>query len=127
MSDKNNFGSLRFTQAAATALLVLFSFPAFPQSAGTGTLTGTLTDSSGAVVPAAAVIVHNGDTGADREVTSNGAGIYVATFLQPGHYEVSAIKPGFQKVVHQNLVLQVGQTLAIDMELPCRRPRKVSL
>jgi hypothetical protein len=73
MNDTHNFRALSSILLAATALLVLLSCPAFPQSAGTGTLTGTVTDSSGAVVPAAAVVVHNGDTGADREVTSNGS------------------------------------------------------
>ena len=117
MHDTYNTRARSIRLLAATTLLLL-SYPAFPQSAGTGTLTGTVTDSSGAVVPSAAVVVHNSDTGADREVTSTGAGIYVATFLQPGHYEVSVNKPGFEKVVHKNLVLQVGQTLAIDLQLP---------
>jgi Carboxypeptidase regulatory-like domain/TonB dependent receptor/TonB-dependent Receptor Plug Domain len=117
MNDKRNFRRLT-NLPVATALLVLLSGAAFPQSAGTGTLTGIVTDSSGGIVPAAAVVVHNDDTGVDQEVTSNGAGIYVAPFLQPGHYEVSANKPGFDKVVHKNLVLQVGQTLAIDLGLP---------
>src|SRR5580698_2867190 len=104
MHDTYNTRARSIRLLAATTLLLL-SYPAFPQSAGTGTLTGTVTDSSGAVVPSAAVVVHNSDTGADREVTSTGAGIYVATFLQPGHYEVSVNKPGFEKVVHKDLVL----------------------
>ena len=84
------------TILAPLVAILLTALPrtAFPQIAGAGTLTGTVTDASGAVVPDARVVAHNEDTGADREVPTNGAGIYVAAFLQPGHYELSATKPG---------------------------------
>ena len=116
MKDNTN----RFVSSAPLALaLLLAALPgvAFSQIAGAGTVTGTLTDASGAVVPAAQVVLHNDDTGVDRQVSTNGAGIYVAAFLQPGHYEVSATKSGFVKVVRKGLTLQVGQTLTIDLSL----------
>jgi outer membrane receptor protein involved in Fe transport len=109
----------RTTVAPLAAAILLAAFPrmVFCQTAGAGTLTGTVTDTSGAVVPEAHVVAHNEDTGADREVSTNGAGIYVAAFLPPGHYEVSATKPGFVKVLRKGLTLQVGQILTIDLGL----------
>jgi hypothetical protein len=89
----------------------------FAQTAGTGTLTGTITDPASATVPGATVAIHNVDTGSDRPVMSNDAGIYSATFLQPGHYEITVSKPGFTKVERKGLTLEVGRTLSIDFAL----------
>jgi hypothetical protein len=61
--------------------------------AGSGTITGTVTDPSGAVVPGAA-IVTNTNTGVAHSLTTNDAGIYMATFLQPDDYTVTASKAG---------------------------------
>ena len=53
------------------------------QSAGTGTISGTITDPSGAAIAAATVDVRNSDTGIVRTVTTDEAGLYYAPFLQP--------------------------------------------
>jgi hypothetical protein len=90
------------------------------QSAGTGTITGTLSDPQGASIPGATVVVRNIDTGIDHTLKTNDAGIYLAAFLQSGKYEIHASKDGFATVVRQGLNLQVGQTLAIDFELPIK-------
>lgn len=103
---------------AAGVLVAALAVPADAQTAAAGAITGTLRDASGAVLPEATVVVHNAGTGLDTSVTSNAAGVYIAPFLQPGQYEVSASKTGFAKVTHKNLVLQVGQTLEIDLQLP---------
>jgi len=66
----------------------------------------------------AAVAVHNTNTGATLSLVTNGAGLYVAPFMQPGSYEITANKAGFGKILRQNLVLQVGQTLTVDVPLP---------
>ncbi|MBV8906302.1 MAG: TonB-dependent receptor, partial [Acidobacteriia bacterium] len=71
----------------------------------------------GAIVPEARITIRNEDTDAEREVLTNSAGIYVAAFLQPGHYEVSVAKPGFGTAVRKGLTLQVGQVLTIDLVL----------
>src|SRR3974377_764507 len=99
------------------AVLALVPSVAFGQLAGPATITGTVTDPSGSSVPGAAVIVRNTDTGIDRRIDTNDAGIYVAPFLQPGHYEVRASKEGFAGVVQKDLTLQVGQTLTINFSL----------
>ena len=98
--------------------LVTVSWALHAQSAGSGTITGTLTDALGAVIPDAKVLIHSVDTGTDRDVTSNGSGIYVAAFLQPGKYDVRVTKPGFAKLERTGLTLEVGRTLTLDFSLP---------
>jgi hypothetical protein len=63
------------------------------------------------------VVVHSTDTGADRSLTTNEAGIYSAAFLQPGHYEITTSKTGFTKVERKEITLEVGRTLEIDFAL----------
>lgn len=104
----------------AISLSALLAFAAMAQVSGSGTITGTITDPSGAAVPAASVVVRNTATGIERKLESNEAGNYVAAFLQPGPYEVQAAKTGFAGVLRKDLVLQVGQTLAIDLALPVK-------
>ncbi|HVW87491.1 MAG TPA: TonB-dependent receptor, partial [Bryobacteraceae bacterium] len=98
-------------------LCVCVSGGLFAQTAGSGSIAGTVTDPTGSVIPAASVVVHNADTNIDQSLTTNDAGIYVATFLQPGHYDVTASKTGFSTTARKNLVLQVGRTLTIDFAL----------
>jgi hypothetical protein len=88
------------------------------QTSGNGNLNGTLTDQSGAAVPNATVVVLNTETGVSRTLTTNGEGLFQATFLLPGHYEVTAGGNGFGKVDRKNLVLTVGQVLTVDITLP---------
>ncbi len=98
--------------------MLLFSSVLVAQNFGAGTITGTVTDPNGGAVPGAAVAVHNINTGATLSLVTNGAGLYVAPFLQPGSYEITANKAGFGKILRQNLTLQVGQTLTVDIPLP---------
>src|ERR1700761_1964976 len=105
-----------FLFALLALVLSLGSF-AYAQTAGAGTISGTVTDPSHAVVPGASVNVLNTDTGAAHVFTTNSEGIYVAPFLQPGHYQVEASASGFGKVQATNLVLLVGQTLTIDLAM----------
>jgi hypothetical protein len=88
------------------------------QSAATGTITGTVTDTTGAVVPNATVTLIDTDTAATHTVSATGAGTYTAPFLQPGHYEVIVGAPGMSKVDTKDLTLLVGQTLTVDASLP---------
>lgn len=97
--------------------LPAFAAVMFAQTAGTGTITGTISDPASAVVPGTTVVIHNVDTGSDRSVMSNEAGIYSATFLQPGPYEITVSKSGFTKIERKGLMLEVGRTLTIDFAL----------
>jgi len=87
--------STRVFAAVLTAgMLVIPAYVATPralaQTAATGTISGTITDASGAAVPNTTVVITNTDTGASRTVTTNNDGDYSSTFLQPGHYEIVA-------------------------------------
>jgi Carboxypeptidase regulatory-like domain/TonB dependent receptor len=116
---KSSTGCQRLLVFAITALfLVAAGLTAAAQTSGNGNINGTITDQSGAAVPNSPVVVLNTDTGVSRTLTTNGDGLYQATFLLPGHYEVTAGGNGFGKVDRKNLVLTVGQILTADITLP---------
>jgi hypothetical protein len=108
-------------RAAVVAFLafffLLFHNGASAQTAGAGTINGTVLDPSRAALANIAVTVTNVDTGVAHPYTTNSDGLYVAPFLVPGHYKVSATGSGFGTVEAANLVLQVGQTLTIDLTM----------
>jgi Carboxypeptidase regulatory-like domain/TonB dependent receptor len=103
---------------AAALLLASLSYPVVAQTAGVGNIAGTVTDTSGAAVPGASVVVTNVDTGVSRSITTGSDGSYSATFLQPGHYEVVLGGGGFGKIDRKNLTVTVGQVLTVDAALP---------
>ncbi len=93
---------------------------------GTGaTLNGSITDSSGAVLPQAQLVIQNADTGLTRNVTSSESGQYSATPLPPGHYSVSVEKEGFKKEVRSNVLLTVGQTATLNVMLQLGNAQEV--
>jgi len=102
---------------AVVVLLLGIASQGQAQGAGTGSIGGTVKDPKGLVVPGAAVVVRNVETGAQRTLTTNEVGLYAVVYLRPGRYEVRAKKEGFAEVVHQNLTLEVGQALTVDIEL----------
>ena len=109
----------RVVSFVITAFLVFSSaLPGISQTVGTGTISGTVTDLSGAIVPSGSITVTNTETGAARDLTTNASGEFTSTFLQPGHYEVVVSAQGFAKVNRHNLVLTVGQVLTVDVSLP---------
>ena len=75
-------------------LFAVASLPVVAQSITTGDLSGTVTDSSGAVVSGATVTVRDLGTGATRTVTTNDSGAYRVSLLKPGQYEISASGSG---------------------------------
>jgi hypothetical protein len=83
----------------------------------TATIVGTVTDSSGAVVPTAKVTVSNSQKGFTRNLTTDSAGEYTAAKIPIGSYVVSAESPGFRRQVLTNISLDVGQTLRVNLTL----------
>ena len=82
------------------------------------TVTGTVTDSSKAIIPGATVSIRNLDTNEVLQVKTNAAGVYTVPFLHPGHkLEVSAEAPGFKKSTFPPIVLAVSQTQTADFAL----------
>jgi hypothetical protein len=106
-----------FTFALA-ALFLVAALPVVAQTSGNGNINGTVTDSTDATVANISVIVLNTDTGVTRTITTNADGSYNASFLLPGHYELTIGGGGFGKVDRKNLVLTVGQILTVDVTLP---------
>jgi hypothetical protein len=97
------------------SLVGIFAISASGQS--TATLSGTVTDPSGAVVPNAQVIVHSLATGLDRVIMTDGAGIYVAPSLQQGDYKLSATAPGFSMDTVEKVTLDVDMKITINLKL----------
>jgi hypothetical protein len=89
----------------------------FGQAGATGTILGTVTDSTGAIVPDTKVTVTNTATNVAFHTASNSAGDYYAPSLQPGTYSVSAEAKGFQKSVTTGFVLAVDQKIRVDLAL----------
>src|ERR1700687_5316460 len=78
--------------------------PAYAQVSG-ATLTGTVKDASGAVIPNAQVSITAVATGAIRTVSTGGAGLYTAPNLLPGNYEVRATAQGFSSQLQKGITL----------------------
>ena len=96
-------------------LLVVLSGTATAQSGGT--LGGVVKDTSGAVLPGAAVVITNLATKQSRDATSNEAGAYNFVFVPPGDYSVIVNLSGFTKFVRDNVRVNLGSSLVIDAAL----------
>ena len=90
----------------------------------TGSISGTVTDASGAVVPNASVTITNKATGIARAVNANTDGLYSAPSLPPGEYEVKAEMQGFRTTVRAATVL-AGSPTTVDMALQLGATREV--
>ncbi len=98
------------------AILCTFSAVLLAQESR-GTITGTVTDPKGAVVPGVTVVVTNTATNVSRTLISNGIGYYEAPFLDPGVYSISAELPGFKKYVRQGVTLNVAAKITINIQM----------
>ena len=74
----------------------------------TASLSGTITDPTGAVIPGAQITLTDTVTGAQRKTTSNGAGAFTMTALLPGTYDLAVDAKGFQSYVQRGIVLNAG-------------------
>ena len=97
-------------------VLTASSGPAMAQVAG-ATLSGLITDPSGAGIPGATVSIKNVGTGEVREVPANGDGFYSAPNLLPGKYEVTVTAQGFTKLLQKAITLTVGEQQALNFSL----------
>ena len=105
---------IKFTLLVSLALVAM-SATAFAQLE-TGQITGRVTDPNGAVVPGAAVAVKSVETGAVRNATSDGEGVYSVTNLLPGLYDVTVEAQSFAKST-QRVQVTVGARASLDTQL----------
>jgi Carboxypeptidase regulatory-like domain/TonB dependent receptor len=99
-------------------LSLALAAPAFAQSqAANGAIEGTVTDTSGAVLPGVTVTVTNLDTGLDRSMVTNEKGLYRAPLLPLGTYRVVAELQGFKKYEQTGVKVSVGQSAVVNMAL----------
>src|SRR5437870_1240007 len=107
---------------ALLAVCFVLAFTLFPSVVAhaqvTGaTLSGTLTDTSGAVIPGVMVSIKNRATGVVRNVSTDEAGFYSAPNLLAGNYDVTGSAPGFSTVVQSNILLTVGAQQQINISM----------
>jgi hypothetical protein len=98
------------------SLCLLWTNHAYAQGAA-ATLTGTVTDRSGAVIPKAEISAKNAATGVARGGETNSAGLYTVPGLPPGNYAVSVTAAGFSTAVRTNITLTVGVQQVLDFTM----------
>jgi hypothetical protein len=100
------------------AFLFLLTCPTLKaQTSGTGSIEGTVTDSTGAVLPGATVTATNSDTGVKTTAVSTGSGRYVVSLLLPGTYNVAITASGFATLTQQRIVVVALAAFALDAKL----------
>lgn len=97
------------------AAFVFFCAAAAAQT--TGSISGTVRDATGSVIPDLAIIVRNVDTGVQQNAVSNGDGFYAFTTLPVGRYEIETFRAGFKPYKRSGLTIDVGTRLQIDITL----------
>jgi carboxypeptidase family protein len=127
MQDRVTIQEVRSTQSKLCVIpiwMTLFLFTLFAvsgrlyaQAGATGTILGTVSDGTGAIVPNAHVTVTNTATGAKVRMTTSSTGDYQASSLNPGSYSVSAEMAGFQKSVTNAFTLAVDQKVRVNVAL----------
>jgi hypothetical protein len=103
----------------ATLLCILslaWSALGLPQQE-TGTITGEIKDTIGAMIPKASIIITNVSTNISVTSESNESGLYTVTSLRPGIYTVAVEKDGFRRVTLSQITLQVNQVARLDVNL----------
>src|SRR6266851_5873865 len=131
--------SLRFTSSVwvlvrkpaevlgVTLGVLLMFFPLFSQ-ANFGRILGIVTDQSGGVIPGATVTIVDTQRGVARTLTANEVGEYNAPTLIPGTYVVRVEAKGFKKLERENVVLEVGRDVQVDVTvLPGERTETVTV
>jgi hypothetical protein len=110
-------------RGACILALIAISLPASSQVQN-GEFTGLITDSSGAVINQARVLIHNLGTGFTLEVRSNEDGIYKGRELIVGEYQISVEMPGFRTITSAALILNAGTVVRADFKLLVGAPEE---
>ena len=103
--------------AGFVLLIALAATPNLSAQGITGTITGTVSDPSGAVIGGASVTVRQTATNEARSVVTSDAGTYTVTQLQPGAYTVKVEKAGFKVAEQKGITLVIDQVALINIQL----------
>jgi len=120
MSSRAFFKSLILLAAliAAAGILLVGTAPsAMAQTSSQGTLTGSVSDQQGAVIPGAEIRIQNTGTGSYVGTMTNAEGRYTIPNIQPGIYDVTIKKAGFTTASYKGQVIEVGQSLLLDVPM----------
>jgi hypothetical protein len=107
---------MRVRSLVVAICLLLSSLAAFAQT-DRGTITGAVSDTTGAVIPGVSIEAKNAQTGAVYQAGSSETGNYTLAQLPAGTYELSATLPGFKKFVRAGVIVSVATVLRIDVTL----------
>src|SRR5258708_15752127 len=106
----------KLTQVLGLLVILLIPFAVSAQVSG-GTVSGRVTDSTGALIPGAQVAIRNTATGVTTSLVANEEGVYRGSNLLPGDYEITASAPNFTSFLQKGVTLTVGADLTIDLKL----------
>jgi hypothetical protein len=109
----------RFSRQLALlcSVAILTAGAARAQSTTEGAIAGTVEDATGAVIPGAAVVIHNKGTNNDKTLTSDSSGFFNVPLLEPGSYTVTVSASGFSGYKADNVIVQVGQLTNVEPKL----------
>src|SRR6202167_4632892 len=99
------------------SIFLLFACLTTDAQVESGKIVGTVKDASGAILSGAVITVTETQTNAERKITANSAGEYVATELKPGTYTVKAEEAGFKTAVEAAFKLDINQVVRVDFAL----------
>ncbi len=109
--------SRRLVQILGLSMLVLVGASNLQAQSDRGTVTGEVIDPSGATIPGVSITATNVGTALGITVISSSSGNYTIPLLRPGIYDITAEKAGFKRYVRSGVVVEVGQILAIGIQM----------
>src|SRR5258706_13866623 len=122
------FGGRSMVRKLLGPVVLALAFPvvlAAQSQATTGVIRGTVTDPSGTAVAGATVVLHETQTGFQRQVVTNERGIFVAPLMPLGTYDVSARAVGFSEARRTGVRLGLGETVNLNLALAAVRLQAV--
>jgi hypothetical protein len=118
LSGNHSLVAPNLLRCLCVAVVLVYGFTSTARAQATwGSITGYVSDQSGALVPHAKVAVVNEQTGIETDVVTDDGGLYNLTHVNPGVYTVSVDATGFTKFSKQHLTLQVDSTVRADFAL----------